>query len=575
MCIRDSCSTCSITPCVGNYTCPRRCPQGFYCPSGTTAASEFPCPAGRFGSQMSLMNVSACIICPPGQYCPYAGMSSIASLYCAPGYYCTSGSSVSNPTDNVTGGVCPPGYYCPRGTSAPQACPLGTFQANSGATNITSCLACTAGKACTGNALTAPDAECAAGYYCPGSSASPTSPSRLCSVGHYCPASSEVPIPCPNGQWAPIQGLSVCDPCQAGYYCNMSNVFPGTNISKPEPCLPGYYCPEGTTRGDQFPCPVGTFSDAHGLTNASQCAACPPGRYCPTPGITGNLPNCSAGFYCIGGATVANPGDGITGGQCPAGNYCPTGAASPVGCPLGTYSNVTGLLEINQCLNCSGGMYCAALSLTAPSGPCDPGFYCPSGFSIPNPSGYECTGGHYCPGGNTFPLDCVNGSYVPNNLIGRSSCFQCPRGYFCNLREQQLSPYNAPDVYVIPQACPRGFYCIDGTEYATQAPCPVGSFSNITLLTASTDCWDCTPGSYCMLPGRTTVTGICEAGFYCARGSNSSRPNLPQVPTSKGGVCPAGRYCLSLIHISEPTRLLSISYAVFCLKKKKKKMNTK
>eukprot|EP00658_Telonema_sp_P-2_P075355 TRINITY_DN64884_c0_g1_i1.p1 TRINITY_DN64884_c0_g1~~TRINITY_DN64884_c0_g1_i1.p1 ORF type:complete len:101 (+),score=16.35 TRINITY_DN64884_c0_g1_i1:113-415(+) len=29
-------------------------------------------------------------------------------------------------------------------------------------------------------------------------------------------------------------------------------------------------------------------------------------------------------------------------------------------------------------------------------------------------------------------------------------------------------------------------------------------------------------------------------------------------------------YYLSLIHISEPTRLLSISYAVFCLKKKKK-----
>ena len=28
---------------------------------------------------------------------------------------------------------------------------------------------------------------------------------------------------------------------------------------------------------------------------------------------------------------------------------------------------------------------------------------------------------------------------------------------------------------------------------------------------------------------------------------------------------------LSLIHISEPTRLLSISYAVFCLKKKKQK----
>eukprot|EP00658_Telonema_sp_P-2_P003875 TRINITY_DN11447_c0_g1_i1.p1 TRINITY_DN11447_c0_g1~~TRINITY_DN11447_c0_g1_i1.p1 ORF type:complete len:132 (+),score=30.19 TRINITY_DN11447_c0_g1_i1:92-487(+) len=32
---------------------------------------------------------------------------------------------------------------------------------------------------------------------------------------------------------------------------------------------------------------------------------------------------------------------------------------------------------------------------------------------------------------------------------------------------------------------------------------------------------------------------------------------------------------LSLIHISEPTRLLSISYAVFCLKKKKKKKKDK
>src|SRR5678816_3018022 len=32
------------------------------------------------------------------------------------------------------------------------------------------------------------------------------------------------------------------------------------------------------------------------------------------------------------------------------------------------------------------------------------------------------------------------------------------------------------------------------------------------------------------------------------------------------------RWHLSLIHISEPTRLLSISYAVFCLKKKKKKL---
>src|SRR5660397_268735 len=34
---------------------------------------------------------------------------------------------------------------------------------------------------------------------------------------------------------------------------------------------------------------------------------------------------------------------------------------------------------------------------------------------------------------------------------------------------------------------------------------------------------------------------------------------------------PREGYDLSLIHISEPTRLRRISYAVFCLKKKKKK----
>ena len=39
----------------------------------------------------------------------------------------------------------------------------------------------------------------------------------------------------------------------------------------------------------------------------------------------------------------------------------------------------------------------------------------------------------------------------------------------------------------------------------------------------------------------------------------SNQDEMPELPPDT----------LSLIHISEPTRLLSISYAVFCLKKKK------
>ena len=38
---------------------------------------------------------------------------------------------------------------------------------------------------------------------------------------------------------------------------------------------------------------------------------------------------------------------------------------------------------------------------------------------------------------------------------------------------------------------------------------------------------------------------------------------------------PASGHLLSLIHISEPTRLRRISYAVFCLKKKKNKQQKK
>eukprot|EP00658_Telonema_sp_P-2_P053927 TRINITY_DN4271_c0_g1_i11.p2 TRINITY_DN4271_c0_g1~~TRINITY_DN4271_c0_g1_i11.p2 ORF type:complete len:121 (+),score=14.95 TRINITY_DN4271_c0_g1_i11:423-785(+) len=50
--------------------------------------------------------------------------------------------------------------------------------------------------------------------------------------------------------------------------------------------------------------------------------------------------------------------------------------------------------------------------------------------------------------------------------------------------------------------------------------------------------------------------------------------DLGSVGLRHVGCCPVPVLCvdtLSLIHISEPTRLLSISYAVFCLKKKKKK----
>src|SRR5678816_2856298 len=70
----------------------------------------------------------------------------------------------------------------------------------------------------------------------------------------------------------------------------------------------------------------------------------------------------------------------------------------------------------------------------------------------------------------------------------------------------------------------------------------------------------------------------CSTGRGAHVGAAASRESSRAVPTRHrrspgrrpGTFMARTHEKLSLIHISEPTRLLSISYAVFCLKKKKK-----
>lgn len=56
------------------------------------------------------------------------------------------------------------------------------------------------------------------------------------------------------------------------------------------------------------------------------------------------------------------------GGLCPAGMYCPEETEDPLGCPAGTFSNVTGLKSSAECQFCSYGKYCGERNLTLPSG---------------------------------------------------------------------------------------------------------------------------------------------------------------------------------------------------------------
>lgn len=80
--------------------------------------------------------------------------------------------------------------------------------------------------------------------------------------------------------------------------------------------------------------------------------------------------------------------------------------SEPEPCPLGTYSNTTGLRRISDCNACDPGSYCDQRGLTSPTAPCDPGFYCLDGSytSAPNAPGSplsieDVEIGGLCPGG--------------------------------------------------------------------------------------------------------------------------------------------------------------------------------
>src|SRR5674536_381789 len=67
--------------------------------------------------------------------------------------------------------------------------------------------------------------------------------------------------------------------------------------------------------------------------------------------------------------------------------------------------------------------------------------------------------------------------------------------------------------------------------------------------------------------GHDVLVVMSDMTSYCEALREVSAARL-EIPARRAY---PGYLYLSLIHISEPTRLLSISYAVFCLKKKKKK----
>lgn len=75
----------------------------------------------------------------------------------------------------------------------------------------------------TGLGNTAPTAQCAAGYYCPGGQDTSTPSGLECFAGHYCPQGSNYPIMCSNGTHQPNPGQDGCLTCPAGYFCDSAS----------------------------------------------------------------------------------------------------------------------------------------------------------------------------------------------------------------------------------------------------------------------------------------------------------------------------------------------------------------
>lgn len=411
------------------------------------------------------------------------------------------------------GGRCPAGYFCARGSSSPSPCPPGTFSNSSGNTAVSGCDACTPGFVCPNYATTVPSQLCAAGYVCRGGNAVE---SELCPVGSYCPAGSASPASCSAGTYQNVTGQSTCATCPASFYCGAGFIVPAV-------CPQGYFCPVGTRFASAFPCPAGTFSSATGLPAAAECAPCSSGSFCASTGLTAPTGLCSAGYVCTARATVASPTDNVTGYACPTGAYCTAGSSIETSCPPGTFNNATrGVSLAAACRPCTPGFTCPDAGTVSPFRLCDAGFVCRGGDAA---AAELCALGSFCPAGSSAPTACAAGTY--QNITGQSACATCPPSFFCGAG------------FVVPAACPPGYFCPSGTRFASQFPCPAGTFSAAFNLASAADCTPCSAGSYCASPGLTAPTGLCSSGVICTGGAMIAGP----TDNVTGYRCPPGAYC--------------------------------
>jgi len=450
------------------------------------------------------------------------------------------------------------------------SCPIGSIGTSPYHSSAEDCSRCPEGQYCPSKGLAA-GVSCSAGMHMPATGSIFNTSCIPCSPGQFNDQPGRGACnPCPGGTYSEDVGATRCTDCSAGGYCPEAE---GGAFSR----LVYKYCPRGTwnnQRGSSSnasctSCPIGKASTREGANGASTCQLCRTGTVAPVDGMA-ECSFCSPGKY--------QDSEGATGCEvCEGGSYCQKGAAAPLPCRQGRYSNATNLTSPEECTPTSPGFYaptgsveqieCSAgtMASIASQGKCST---CAPGKYQDDKGAIECKlcpEGYSCSEGASTPLSCTTGKHQRH--AGQSACDDCTSGHACPVASVnqtacppgsysadwtcELCPggkYQPNSTATSCEPCPKGSSCARGAtlptpcapgtmasenEQATCAKCPAGKHQGWGGMS---ECMACESGSYC--------TEGAAAPLPCQAGSFSSATNLKSseecTPTGPGFYAPTG-----------------------------------
>ena len=501
------------------------CAKGNYCTGGTAAAQA--CPKGTYGSTTGLSTSACSGKCAGGRYGSATGQTaSTCSGQCTAGYYCPEGSTSatqnacatnsSSPagSDAISDCSCNAGYSGNAGTSGGTctACAKGTYKSSAGNTTCTSAgsgyyvdtTAATSRKACSALDSTKTD-----GTY---SSVSPYDANTTCrfkqeqqTVPTYCATKTSNTMVYSGSAW-PANTYSVT--AKSGAIISGNNTASATCSQ----CAAGKYSAGGTATSCGT-CANWTYSSAGaasctacldvesgwtkasgtGWTSYSNCKETKTGDAISTYCSAGVLTKAQSSATAWGSATIttalqADAGSIVSGQtctQCAAGKYSAGGTATSCGtCANWTYSS-------------AGAASCTACPAVPDA---------VSGVAWTKATGTGWTSYSSCVVTQT-PVNCDSGSV---KRVASSASAWGNTTLVSQLKSK--AGYYASATATSCTICPAGSYCAASATAATDCP---GSMSSDAGSDVITDCKISCDAGY-MLAAGASACSACTGGYYCA-----------------------------------------------------------